>query len=70
MKYCVPYFKYFKYVKEVDEIIIPFNDSLDIIKRFIEEKEIQSRIISHKCNFKVNICISFRRLKFKISDSG
>ena len=45
MKYCVPYFRYFKYAKEVDEIIIPFNESLDIIKRFIEEKEIQSRII-------------------------
>lgn len=46
MKYCVPYDRNFHYLNEIDEVIVPFNDSLDFFKRLIDKKRIHhSRII-------------------------
>ena len=46
MKYCVPYDRDFKYLHEVDELIVPFNESLDFFKRLLDRKRIHhSRII-------------------------
>lgn len=39
MKYCVPYYRNFKYMKDIDEIIIPFNNSLAFFKTLIERKQ-------------------------------
>ena len=46
MKYCVLYNKDFKYFQKVDEVIVPFNQSMDFFKRLIDRKRIhQNRII-------------------------
>lgn len=46
MKYCVPYHKGFKYERDIDEIIVPFNDSLGFFKALIEKERLHhSRII-------------------------
>ena len=46
MKYCVPYDRDFKYLHEVDELIVPFNESLGFFKRLLDRKRIHhSRII-------------------------
>lgn len=46
MKYCVPYDKNFKYLKEIDEVIVPFNESLEFFKVLLKKERIHhSRII-------------------------
>lgn len=46
MKYCVPYDRKFKYKNEIDEVIVPFNDSLDFFRTLIKKEFLHnSRII-------------------------
>lgn len=46
MKYCVPYFNHFKYEDKVDEVIVPFNNSLGFFRALELKTSIHhSRII-------------------------